>query len=349
MKRTGCAVVVAALLPLAGLWTPASAQSVECDGFYTTRKGDSLSKIAKLSSEATGRSITYQKIVDYNTGKLRDPNFIPVGLELFIPCPLDEPPVGDEERIELVKATGDNIKILTGSDYPPYVDDGLLNGGFSYDLVASALQANGGALDYRIDIINDWSSHFVPLMDDLVYDMAFPWFQPDCDRIDELGENGRWRCEKLRFSEPLHQVVVTFYVRKEDAKAITVAEDLEGKQVCRPKGYFTHDLDLLGLNKGRFTHVAAENPTDCFERLVEGEIDVVGLNADTSEVVIRDLGIADQVSEVRRLASIESLHVVVMRKNERAGALLLRFDQGLLALRDSGEARRITTAHTEGR
>ncbi len=326
------------------------AQEIGCDEFYTTRDGDNLSKIAQAASGSVGERITYQDIVDYNTGKLLDPNLIPTGLQLFIPCPVGSaggaPPTQDSGGyVPPTSERGPDIRILTGLDYAPYVDEGLPGGGgWSVHLVDEAL-GGSGRLSYRIDFIGDWSAHLWILLADGAYDMAFPWFKPDCDRIDELGEEGRRRCNELLFSEPLHQVVISYFVRVGDAERIQTEADLTGLKICRPRGYFTHDLDVRGLSRDVFQRVAAASPTECFRRLMSGELDVVAINAETSERVIEELGIEDDVVEARRLATIESLHVVVMRDNERGRPLLLRFDQGLLTLREEGRDRAIASTH----
>lgn len=326
----------------------ATAQNIQCDSFYTTREGDNLSRIAQAASRANGVAISYQNIVDFNTGKLLDPNLIPTGLRLFIPCPVGATPVNgatvDDPAFERAQGRPD-IKILTGTDYPPYVDEGLPGGGgWSVHLVHEALQFSG-QLNYRIDVIGDWSAHLRTLLADGAYDMAFPWFRPNCDKYDQLGDEARWRCDNLLFSEPLHQVVISYYVRAADAERITTEADLAGKRVCRPRGYFTHDLDVRGLTLERFQHVAADSPKDCFERLISGEVDVVALNAETSERMIDALNIENQVAEARRLATIESAHVVVMRTSADGRTLLLRFDQGLLGFRDSGADRDLLPLH----
>jgi len=320
----------------------AAAQNILCDTMYETRPGDTLSQIA---GQAYGRTTAYQKIFDYNPGKLESPSRVPIGVELYIPC---EDTTLRSSLPDIAESESDNLKILTGSEYPPYVDKGLDNGGFSYELVERALQYGGGKTDYRIDVINDWGSHLQPLISDGAYDLGFPWFKPDCSQRSKLGEKSRWRCDNLRFSEPLHEVVITFYGRSGEVENISTPEDAKGLKLCRPSGYFTHDLEVMGLVPPAIIRVAGDSPTDCFERLVDGEVDLVSVNADTSDQTITELDIRGQVSEVIQLATIQTLHVVGLKTNPRTRVNLLRVNKGIIGLRNDGTFVKLATRHLGG-
>jgi len=267
----------------------ASAQSISCDTIYKTKRGDSLSRIA---GQAYGRTTAYQAIFDYNPGVLSSPSQVPVGVELYIPCVGGGAPTPTLTNIVVPKSS--KTKILTGSEYPPYVDAGLPEGGFSHELINRAMQFDSASADYRIDTINDWGSHLQPLISDGAYDLGFPWFKPDCSQANKLGDASKWRCDNLRFSEALHEVVVTFFASTEAAESIRSPEDAHGMKICRPRGYFTHDLEVIGLVPPAVVRVAGASPKDCFERLASGEIDLVTVNADTSDSVITELGIRER-------------------------------------------------------
>ncbi|WP_181375836.1 LysM peptidoglycan-binding domain-containing protein [Palleronia abyssalis] len=330
--------------------TPATlmAQDLECDSVYTTQSGDSLSRISR---RAYGRDTAYQQIFDYNPGVLSNPSSLPVGIQLYIPCEAKQVVDGTSSRPslpDLISAQDDGIKILTGEDYPPYVDQGLRQGGYSYELVERAMQYGDQPADYRIDVIPAWGSHLQPLIADGAYDIGFPWFRPDCDQMDKLGEASQWRCKNLLWSENLHDVVVTFYARSGAAAAISSPGDAMGKKICRPRGYFTHDLEVMGLTPPDIVRVAGDSPTDCFERLASGEVDLVTVNADTSDRIISELGIRDQVAEVINLATVQSLHAVGLKANPQSRINLLRINKGLIGMRDDGTFQDVSEAHLSG-
>lgn len=327
-------------------WTSPSAyaqQSIVCDSIYMVQRGDSLSKIA---SRVYGRTSAYQPIFDFNPGIMTDPNDLPADVGIYIPCIDEELLQADTEELpDLPEATSGDLKILTGADYPPYVDEGLPNGGFSVELIERALLFDGGLANYRIDVINDWTSHFVPLLADGAYQLSFPWFQPDCSARETLGESSIWRCDNLRFSEALHDVVVSFHATPAVAATISSSEDMQGLRICRPRGYFTHDLEAMGLVPDNYQRVAAATPKDCFEQLSEGLVDIVTVNADTTDKILNELNMQDQTQELIDYANVQTLHVVAMKNDPRARVNLLRLNKGLIALKRNGDYRQIANTH----
>jgi len=312
-----------------------------CVPNYTVAPGDYLSGIASRFS-TPGNRISYQAIVDANPGRITDPNVITVGLRLRIPCPgARSQPVTGNQTADIYVPSGDRVLIVTGSDYAPYTDKTLPNGGVTMHLVHKALQIGTDRRDYSIDWVDDWGAHFNPLLERGFYVASFPWFKPKCDQYDRLGQGGRWRCDHLRFSSPLHSVVVTYYMRADEHQTANGYSDLRNRRICRPKGYFTHDLELQGLG----VTVLGDTPKDCFQRLVDGKADVVTLNADTSERVIRDLGVGAQVAELERLSTIETLHMVGLKSDPQARTLLVQLNQGLGQIHDQGLYRRILARH----
>lgn len=229
------------------------------------------------------------------------------------------------------------LDILTGSSYAPYVDRDLPHRGFSTHVVDTVFGAPESGVTHRVDLIDDWSSHLRILLAEGKYDLAFPWFRPDCTQYDRLGDEGRWRCDNLRFSRPIHEVVVTFYARAGEAAALSDVAALEGKRLCRPAGYYTHDLAARGLMPPYTERLAPRAPADCMTMLINGEADVVTMNAEVSEEALRSLDATGQVQEITDLAGIETLHMVGMRRNPKVRPMLLRFDKGLKTLIESGD------------
>lgn len=318
----------------------AQAQQISCNSTYTTERGDSLSRIAE---RAYGSPSAYQSIFSVNPGKLRSVNQVPIGIDLFIPC-LDGSESVNGGLAPIAAATSNNIRILTGTNYEPYVGRDLPNGGFSTELVERAMQFNDQPADYRIDVIGDWGAHLSPLLSDGAYELGYPWFKPDCDQRDLLGEASQWRCDNLLFSDPLHEIVVTAYGPRA-APTISNPNDARGLTICRPSGFFTHDLEAMGLNESTMTRVSPDTARQCFEQLRDGQVDLVTVNADTAENLISALSLSDQVQEQTALSSIQTLRVVGMRTNPQTRILLRRINMGLQGLVNDGSFRAIAATH----
>lgn len=323
----------------------AKAQEIVCDSTYTTQRGDSLSQIAE---RAYGNSQAYQNIFSVNPGALTSPNIVPTGIDLFIPCVGEAAVTAQNASGELpaIKASqSDNIKVLTGTDYPPYVSNELPEGGFSTELLHRALQSGGQPADYRIDVIADWSAHLDPLLSGDAYDIGYPWFKPDCADTSNFGEGSKFRCDNLIFSRPLHEIVVTFIGRAGEVESIKAASDARGLTVCRPAGYFTHDLEAVGLVEPFITRIEPTTPEDCFEALAAREADLVSVNADTADRILREMEMAERTVEVIDLSSIQTLHAVGMRSNPRTRIIMRRIDQGLKKLQESRDFQKVAAKH----
>jgi len=233
---------------------------------------------------------------------------------------------------------------LTGNAYAPYVGDDLPDGGFSTDLITQAMNVTEGD-PFAFEIVPDWGAHFKPLLSGGSFDIGFPWFRPDCSQRDLLGEASRWRCDNLRFSRPLHDIVIAAYAMNQNAVSIASPEDALGKRICRPTGYFTHDLEAMGLTEDQITRISPDTPLECFEEMRDGRVDIVILNADVSEGVIADLGLQNDVTEILGLSSVQTLHAVGMKTNQRTRVLLRRLDIGLEALKANGGFDQLMAKH----
>ncbi len=116
-------------------------------------------------------------------------------------------------------------------------------------------------------------------------------------------------------------------------------------KVCRPSGYFKHDLESMGRVPPTIIRVAGKDPADCFERLKEGSVDIVTVNADTSDRMITELDLSGEVEEIIDLATIQTLHVVAMKSNPKSRVNLLRLNKRLKGLQMDGTFKKIAAKH----
>ena len=258
---------------------------------------------------------------------------------------IEQQRTADRENVAAVENDDvETIRFLTGNAYPPYVGDDLPDGGFSTELITRAMSVTEGD-PFAFEVVPDWGAHLSPLLSGGSFDLGYPWFKPDCSKRDLLGENARWRCDNLRFSKPLHDIVVTAYAMNNNAINISTPEDALGKRICRPAGFYTHDLEAMGLTEDTITRIAPETALDCFEQMQNGRVDIVILAADVSESVIQELGMQNQVTEIVGLSSIQTLHAIGMKTDQRTRILLRRLDIGLEALKSNGEFDNLMAKH----
>lgn len=332
MRRVAgvCGLVLSlAVAPTAGAQTA-------CGGVYTVQPGDTFSSIAVRFYDDPRK---WSSIYYNNPFPTRAANeALEEGRALYIPCQdaagAPEPPSLQRDDAEL--------RLLTGGGYAPFTDQDLDAGGLITELVNAALEEAPNPVTFSVSWDDDWSQHLYPLLDDKVYDMGFPWLKPDC-RVDRTNE----RCQ-FHFSQPLFEMLILLFVEADSDLVFQQDSDLHGATLCRPAGYYTHDLDRTGrrwLTEGLVTLVQPDSPQACFDLLKSGDVDGVALNEFLGRLTVHDLGLTDQVRTLDQPISIEGLHVVVSRTHPRGTTFLYRLDAGVRTLKQSRRYNSIVERH----
>lgn len=347
-------------IALALMTTTASAQ--ELCSFHTVAPGDTLSQLAKAAGVAGG----YQVLYSANRDRLSSPNIIEVGMTLAIPCadgslpgaetaalataadpapaPAAEPPA---EPVAAAVATAapatsepallPEARFLTAGSYAPFTDEDLPEGGMFTELVKLAMQRGAPDQPYRISFVNDWGAHLTELLPSGAFDLGFPWYLPDCSKVDLLSPATQMRCTDYDASDPFFEAVVGYYTKAgSDLVNVTSHDQLKGKRLCRPDGWFTFDLEALGLVEPNVSMLVAPTQLDCWRALEADEVDVVTFDALPAEDDIVTLGIGDNVKELTALATVQTIHVFTPKANPDGKAYLAMLNAGLKSLRDDG-------------
>ncbi len=349
-------------LAIALMTTAASAQDL-CS-VYTVEPGDTLSQIAKVAGVSSG----YQGVYAANRDMLSNPNIIEVGMKLTIPCadgsdPTVEAAAAPEPAPEavvetvaepVVTATAEPVvepaidppatpvdlpmlKFLTGGNYAPFVDEKLPEGGMMVEIIKAAMARGDAGQDIKFTVINDWGAHLTELLPSGAYDAGFPWFLPDCTKLDLFSDATKARCTEFDASEPLFEIAVGFYAKPGNpASSATTYDDLKGKRLCRPDGWFTFDLEAQGLVEPAVTMLVAPTQVECWRALEADQVDVVTFDALPAEADIATLKISDNVKEIMPLAGVVSSHVFIPKTNPNGKAYLAMLNKGLTDMRADG-------------
>ena len=236
------------------------------------------------------------------------------------------------------------IRVVTGTDWAPFLDEDQPQGGMLTEVTNVALSLADGKPDYKIDFINDWGSHLQPLLSDHAYDFGIAWFKPNCTLVDRLSDDSKFRCNNLDWSAPMYEQVIGYYTRAGDPRPATHS-DLFGKTICRPSGYSTFMMEEQGLVEPKIIIKRPSKTTDCFEGLVAGQYDAVVLATDTAEGAILKIGAKGKVAFHDHLSYIATLHAVIAKTNPRGREYLAALDSGIKKIKDSGEWFRIVSRH----
>ncbi|KIC10700.1 ABC transporter substrate-binding protein [Leisingera sp. ANG-M1] len=326
------------ILQLAAAFTfaPAAAWAI-CDVDYVAQPGDTLFSIAETHYGNRER----WTLVYYRNQKLLAGATVLPGRKLFIPC-VTGATAPDATPLRQEKA---ELTLLTGSGYAPFTDRGLPGQGMVTELVNAALELAPSPVSYSVSWEDDWSKHLFPMLDKKEFDMGFPWLKPDCE-----AEPGNERCVNFHFSEPVMTMPIMLFVRSDSGFGYQEDADVEGKTLCRPAGYFTHDLNRIGrrwLDEGKITLVQPKTPGDCFRMVAEGKVDAAAVNLFLGANTIVQEDLRDTVVPLEKPLSEEGLHVVISKRHWRGTTHLYRINAGLQKLRGSGRFEEIMSRHLE--
>jgi polar amino acid transport system substrate-binding protein len=360
LLASACVALVPALtLALTLALLPGAARAA-CDFDYTVKAGDTYYSIA---AEHYGHRREWQRVYQANQSATGMPTLLP-GNTIYIPCaegvtvtdveitsaPVTNPdPAPNPAQLRAVprRSYPENaeLKLLTGGNYAPFTDQDLPGEGMVTELLHAALDITPSPVTYSVTWENDWSQHLFPLLDDKAFDMGFPWLKPDCQTTPEDE-----RCANFLFSEPLMTLPIMLFVRPDTQFRYETDADIIGKSLCRPVGYFTHDLDRSDrrwLAKGLITFVQGKDPADCFNQVLSGKVDAATVNLFLGANLILEMGLRNKILPLEKPLSEEGLHVVISKRHWRGTTRLYRVNAGLQKLKDDGRYQEIVSRHME--
>lgn len=339
------AVTLSAFLPM----SESKAQSITCGTEYRVVAGDSLSGIARRVYDDPK---SFQIIYNANADAIgRNPGIIEIGTPLIIPCLDDE---NSKPEVSLARATPttealpapkiSEIRLVTGDDWAPFTDESHPTGGLAVEVANVALTISDQKPDFKIDFINDWGAHLRPLITDHAYDFSLVWFRPNCDVLDRLSDDSKFRCNNLDWSDPIFQQIIGYYTRV-DAPRPDTHQALFGKTICRPSGYSTFMMEEVLLVEPNITIKRPGATTDCFEGLVSGEYDAVVLAADVAQGAISKINAQSQVAFHDHLSQVATMHAVIAKTHPNGQELLNIMNNGLVKMKQNGEWFKIISRH----
>ncbi|MGB0506166.1 MAG: hypothetical protein ACPGGK_08200, partial [Pikeienuella sp.] len=362
LTAVACALGVATLIG-----SGAQAQSsIACGQHYTIASGDTLQRVTR---RAYGDGRSYHFIYKANRDVVgNNPSAIEIGMRIFVPCDGQQPaaaavatPAPAKPAPAAVAAVqpaaaspsgafsanrrDNRIRFVTANGFAPFTDDDLQNGGMVTELVDLAMKRTVRDDQYKIDFVNDWGAHFSPLLEDGHYEFGFPWYRPNCDVIEKLGENSQFRCRNLAWSDPVFEQVIGYYMRADDQSNPTTHAGLFGRTFCRPVGWATFMMEEKDLTPPRITMITPSTAAECFEALLEGRADVVVMASITADDTISKLGAGELVAEQARLSSIVKLHVVTSIDNPDKDRLMAVLNEGIQSIRSDGKWFEVVQRH----
>lgn len=331
-------------LTLAGL-VPITAAAQEACTTYTVAEGDTLGSIA----EAAYGTFDYQRIFNANREAITaSAGAITVGMELVLPCEdgrltPDAPVVEVTEETEAGPGTGSGeykrpVRLLSANGWAAFADEKLTGGGMFVRLAALSLQRGGNQMQSTAAYVDDALSHIDTLLPSGGFDVGIAWDIEDCGVIDLLPDLSRKLCTDYVFSDPIYEIVYGYATLVDSPYADARSyEDFAGARMCRPAAWASSDLINNGLVEPVVTWLRPESFTECYELLLDGEVDVYAMDVEFIAANAVELGGGDRIVVNPSLTEFFPQGYVVHKTNPRKEEIIAALNAGLREMRETGE------------
>jgi len=214
------------------------------------------------------------------------------------------------------------VRLVTGTDYPPFADPSLPSGGLTGALVQAAFAAAGLPTD--VLQFEPWKRGYADVLIGAA-DATFPYIRSPPREAEML------------YSDPIYDIVLVALFRTGSGHQYTGPDSLRGLSLCLPIGYGTSE-PISGLIESKAVHIEQPATADlCLKELAGGRVDVFVGAVDLLDRRIAALfGPAPPFYRAAVPVSQHSLYLIAARANPGAGDLVRRFNEGLALLHADG-------------
>ncbi len=315
------------------------ASIVENNKKYIVKKGDTLASIAyKFYKNSKRWDIIYYANRD-TIGK--NPSNIYIKSQLTIPQ-IRQFKFKKEDKEFNKNVSANGIKLLSGTDFKPFLSPTLPYGGMANHIVQEIFEINGDN-DYKIFWNKDFSTHF-DMLESGKADVGIAWYKPDCNKTN-LSKDAQRRC-KFKFSKPIFETISTLYKRNDNKINPLSPKDVYNSKICRPKGIYTFDLTNQGLIDGKTIKlIRPSNKKDCFTLLVENRVDFVAVDKFSGSAIISEMRIGDIISSIETISTLLEMNLIVHSSNPRVDEIIGKLNSGISKLYKNGRMQEIQSNH----
>ncbi len=213
------------------------------------------------------------------------------------------------------------LTLVTGDDFTPFSDQGMVGGGLATEIVTKAFARAG--LQVRV-VREPWSQGYARALSAEV-DGTFPYY-PTPEREAEM-----------LYSEPIFVTAQKVFWNQRHARPIHDLDDLSGASLCLPMGY-APPPDIIDLIRdGLIRRVQPDDMTDCFRLLRDGGVDYVVTSVHQANERMSAVNIALSDTGISNFTLDRStLHLIVSRSLPQGPAILRAFNSALAEMMADG-------------
>ncbi len=218
----------------------------------------------------------------------------------------------------------DRLALVTGEDYPPYVDAREPGGGLAVQLVRQVAQRMG--LTAEIEIA-PWRRGYEETLRGR-YDATFPYV--------------RTAERDFLYSHPPIQARRVVFMAADRRVAYRSPADLKGRRVCTPLGYAPAAALQPMIDSGEVQRVSAASAAACPGLLAADRADVFIQDQRIGAALVAKAGLSGRVVAIADPPfGITETHLIVPRSRTDAAGLIARFNAALKQAVSSGDYDRL--------
>lgn len=220
------------------------------------------------------------------------------------------------------------LALVTGEDYPPYVDAREAGGGLAVLLVQQVMRRMGVAAS--IDTA-PWRRGYEDTLRGR-YDATFPYVRtPERER-------------DMLFSDALIQVRQVVFMPADRRFTYRSPADLKGRRVCMPLAYAPAAALQPMIESGEVQRVTAASAAACPGLLAADRADFFIQDLPIGMALVARANLAGRVIALSEPPVGQSeIHFILPRSRPDAAGLIARFNAALAQVRTSGDYDRLLT------
>jgi polar amino acid transport system substrate-binding protein len=225
-------------------------------------------------------------------------------------------------------AMAEQLVLVTGEDYPPYVDDAAPGGGLAIQLVQQVMRRM--KVTATIEIA-PWRRGYEETLRHR-FDATFPYVHtPE-------------RARDFLYSDALFEIRQAVFMPVARRFAWRGPADLQGRRVCTPLGYAPAQALQAMIDAKQLERVTVANAAGCPGLLVADRADFFIQDLRIGQALLAKAGLTREIVAASEPPfGLTEIHFIVPRSRADAAGLIARFNAALAQVRASGDYDRLLT------
>jgi polar amino acid transport system substrate-binding protein len=223
-------------------------------------------------------------------------------------------------------AMAEQLTLVTGEDYPPYVYARAAGGGLAVLLVQQVAMRMGDTAEVETA---PWRRGYEETLRGR-FDATFPYVRTPERERDFL------------YSDALFHVRQSVFMPTSRRFAYRGHADLKGRRVCTPLGYAPAPVIQALIDSGEAERVVAPSAATCPGLLAADRADYFIQDLRIGQALVGKAGLAHEIVAVSDPPfGVTDIHFIVPRARADAAGLIARFNAALAQVRTSGDYDRL--------